>query len=223
MPPTGSSRAAGPAPDRRAAILEAALALFEERGFDATPMPAIAERAQVGAGTIYRYFESKEALGNEVYRECKRALRQHLHARSAEGAQPGSRGSAPTPREEFHTLWRGLRDFARQRPTALRFLEMHHHERYLDHESRVVAAALSADITGFLRRAQAADAVRPGDPALWIALAFGAFVGLVKEAEQGRFVLDEEAFAASEEAVWALLRAERPTQARAARRSSQRT
>ena len=51
--------------------MAAALELFVERGFYGTAVPEIAERAGVGAGTIYRYFESKEALVNALYREQK--------------------------------------------------------------------------------------------------------------------------------------------------------
>src|SRR5438067_8425981 len=43
--------------DKREAIMSAALELFVERGFYGTAVPEIAERAEVGAGTIYRYFE----------------------------------------------------------------------------------------------------------------------------------------------------------------------
>jgi transposase len=32
--------------------------LFAERGYDGTTIPMIAEKANVGAGTIYRYFEN---------------------------------------------------------------------------------------------------------------------------------------------------------------------
>src|SRR5215468_3748459 len=60
--------------DKRDAIMTAALELFVERGFHGTAVPEIAERADVGAGTIYRYFESKEALVNELYRREKQAL-----------------------------------------------------------------------------------------------------------------------------------------------------
>ncbi|MCY7913714.1 helix-turn-helix domain-containing protein, partial [Bacillus haynesii] len=42
-------------------IIEASLVLFADRGFDAATIPMIAEKANVGAGTIYRYFDSKEA------------------------------------------------------------------------------------------------------------------------------------------------------------------
>src|ERR1035437_2808422 len=42
--------------DKREAILGAALELFAERGFHGTAVPQIADKAGVGAGTIYRYF-----------------------------------------------------------------------------------------------------------------------------------------------------------------------
>jgi hypothetical protein len=64
-------------------------------------------------------------------------------------------------------------------------------------------------VADFVRGAQAAGAVRPGPPEELIALALGAFVGLVKEAAHGRFALDPGAVARAEDAVWALL-ARRP-------------
>lgn len=52
----------------RAAIFGAALELFKERGYDATTMRAIAERAGVSLGSSYHYFASKEHLVLEFYR-----------------------------------------------------------------------------------------------------------------------------------------------------------
>jgi AcrR family transcriptional regulator len=52
----------------RAAIFEAALALFQERGYEATTMRAIAGRAGVSLGSSYHYFASKEHLVLEFYR-----------------------------------------------------------------------------------------------------------------------------------------------------------
>ena len=43
-------------------ILEAALSVFAEKGFAAARMDEIATRARVSKGTIYLYFESKEAV-----------------------------------------------------------------------------------------------------------------------------------------------------------------
>jgi AcrR family transcriptional regulator len=51
----------------RAAITEAALALFRERGYEAATMRAIAQRAGVSTGNAYYYFRSKEELIQEFY------------------------------------------------------------------------------------------------------------------------------------------------------------
>src|SRR5262249_35096123 len=51
----------------RALILETALALFRERGYDQTTMRLIAERANVALGHTYYYFRSKEHLVQAFY------------------------------------------------------------------------------------------------------------------------------------------------------------
>lgn len=54
---------------RRAAIIEAALEAFTHQGFNATKLDDVAERAGIGKGTIYLYFDSKENLFEEVVRQ----------------------------------------------------------------------------------------------------------------------------------------------------------
>ena len=51
----------------RAAIVEAALRLFRENGYEATTMRAIAKEAGVATGNAYYYFSSKEELIQEFY------------------------------------------------------------------------------------------------------------------------------------------------------------
>ncbi len=54
---------------RPSEILEAALAVFAEKGFAAARMDDIAARAGVSKGTIYLYFPSKEAVFKALVRE----------------------------------------------------------------------------------------------------------------------------------------------------------
>jgi AcrR family transcriptional regulator len=51
----------------RAAIIEAALRLFRETGYEATTMRAISREAGVSTGNAYYYFGSKEELIREFY------------------------------------------------------------------------------------------------------------------------------------------------------------
>jgi AcrR family transcriptional regulator len=65
-----------PASERtRQAILETALRLFRERGYDGTTMRAIAESAGVSLGNAYYYFGSKEHLVQEFYAGIQAAHR----------------------------------------------------------------------------------------------------------------------------------------------------
>src|SRR5262245_59396951 len=108
---------------KRDTILAAALELFAERGFHGTAVPLVAERAHVGAGTRYRYFESKEALVNAVYQHWKSQLAEALVLDFPLDA---------SFRQKFHELFARLVRFASEHPTAVAFLERHHHGPYLD-------------------------------------------------------------------------------------------
>lgn len=50
----------------RLRILNAAATLFRDRGYKATTLRDIAERAKLGAGSMYYYFSSKEQMVQEV-------------------------------------------------------------------------------------------------------------------------------------------------------------
>lgn len=55
----------------RAAIVAAAAELFQTRGYDATSIQQIAERADTGVGTLYGYFASKDDVLREVLFEAR--------------------------------------------------------------------------------------------------------------------------------------------------------
>jgi AcrR family transcriptional regulator len=70
-------------------ILEAALEIFRERGFEGATMREIAAKAEVAVGAAYYYFESKDAIVMAFYQraqaEMKTALEKELdRARSLE-------------------------------------------------------------------------------------------------------------------------------------------
>jgi len=58
--------------DKRQAILDATLRLISTNGFHGTAMSRVAQEAGVSTGIIYHYFDSKDALMHELYKEIKR-------------------------------------------------------------------------------------------------------------------------------------------------------
>lgn len=69
-----------PTGDTRDRILEAALALFRERGFAETTMREIASHAKVATGLAYYYFESKDAIVLAFYQRARHDLPALLEA-----------------------------------------------------------------------------------------------------------------------------------------------
>ena len=63
--------------DKRNAILEAATEVVAEQGVSA-PTARIAKRAGVAEGSLFTYFENKDALLNQLYLELKRDLRHAM-------------------------------------------------------------------------------------------------------------------------------------------------
>lgn len=69
MNPTEPTRRQRRKEARPAELAAAALALFVEKGFAATRLDDVAARAGVSKGTLYLYFDSKEALFRAVIEE----------------------------------------------------------------------------------------------------------------------------------------------------------
>jgi AcrR family transcriptional regulator len=183
--------------DKHDAILKAALELYAERGFHGTAMPLVAQRAGVGAGTIYRYFQSKEALVNALYRLWKTALME-----AAVGNFPDERPA----RQQFHEMWQRLVAFARRHPLELQFLELHHHAPYLDEQNRALTFAALLPVAAFLEQTRAQQITKDVPAEVLIALVWGAFVGLIKASREGFLELTPQVIDQAETCCWEALR-----------------
>jgi AcrR family transcriptional regulator len=70
---------------RRRRVIDAALSLAAQGGYDAVQMRDVATTAQVALGTIYRYFSSKDQLLAASLVEWSRGLEQRLAQRPPRG------------------------------------------------------------------------------------------------------------------------------------------
>jgi len=180
--------------DKRRRILDAALRTFAARGYHGTAVPEVAAEAGVGTGTLYRYFDDKQALVNEVYRDAK----QRLRAAVLDDLPPIDKGAESW----FGEVWRRLAAFARAEPDAFRFLEMQDHIEYLDGKSRALELSVLAPLWLAGRRVHD----RSGPPVdVAIALLWGAFVGLVKASRLGYLALDDRKLQQAGAAAWRMI------------------
>jgi AcrR family transcriptional regulator len=182
---------------KAAAILDAALEVFCERTFEGARVPDIARLAGIATGTIYHYFESKEALVNAVYQRWKRELKHLLVDEAPVGL---------SAREEFRHWWRGLWQFALEHPRAATFLETHHRAPCLDATSLSISDALLDGAVAYARRAQRAGAVRKANPHALIAMVLGSFSGLLRAMDGGELTYSERVVNETEDCAWQMIR-----------------
>jgi AcrR family transcriptional regulator len=182
---------------KREDILDAALALFAERGFHGAAIPDIAARAGVAPATIYAHFDGKAPLVNELYRRAKRSLGEVL----ATAAAP----DAPS-REQFGRAWAALVRFAREQPLAFAFLELHHHGDYLDDESRAIELRVLIPIATLLELGRRRGVTKDLPAHALIVTVWGAFVGMIKAARLGYFELTDDVCAQVETTCWDAIR-----------------
>ena len=83
--------------DKRLRLVEAACAVFAEKGYASTRVAEIAERAGVGKGTVYEYFSSKEELLFAVFETINADISSRMNDALA---------SRETTEEQLHNVLR---------------------------------------------------------------------------------------------------------------------
>ena len=109
-------------------------------------------------------------------------------------------------RQVFHGLWRRACAFARHKPVALQFLELHHHAPYLDDASRKLELEILESAYDYLKLASGQQLLKPLAPEVLLAIVWGSFRGLVQAGADGMLEFDDEIIEQAEECVWEAIR-----------------
>ncbi|MCL4864556.1 MAG: TetR/AcrR family transcriptional regulator [Gemmatimonadales bacterium] len=146
----------------RSRLVRAALELFATQGYHATTTPAIAARARVAEGTIYRHFDGKEALLNEVFREAQRwASRLVLEDEGVRGV---------TPADRLRRIAHRLVATAQGDPALVRMLFRPRDAVELDDRSREALREFRSGLALVVATGKQQGAVRSGSAEVWAAV-----------------------------------------------------
>jgi AcrR family transcriptional regulator len=74
--------------EKLAEILEAGISEFAEHGLQQTSMNAIAHRAQISVGVLYKYYENKDAFFDACVARCTSELDDYLQQLCAQKKKP---------------------------------------------------------------------------------------------------------------------------------------
>lgn len=107
--------------EKKKLIFECTLELVKEHGFHGTTMNVLAKTANVAAGTIYHYFESKDHLIQELFLYVKRQMAITLVDKLDKTAGYQS---------NFFIIWESLYKYYMEHQTVLLFFEQYINSPY---------------------------------------------------------------------------------------------
>jgi TetR/AcrR family transcriptional regulator, repressor of fatR-cypB operon len=186
--------------DKRAAILNATLELVAERGFHGAPASEIAQRAGVGIGTIYRYFESKDALIMAVMKDFEERVAEKLFKQGYSGD-----GSV---RERFTHIVRGMLEYNIRNPKVFKFIEQfmispygavyRNDKMFGEPGTKGIAGALRTLFADGVARKEVKDLPLP----MLHSLTFGPVTLVIRDHILGLMKMDEDLIDATVAACW---------------------
>jgi AcrR family transcriptional regulator len=182
--------------EKREEIVRAALELIAEHGFHGAPMAVIAEHANVGAGTIYRYFENKDVLISELY--CN--LEERIFPAILDGYKP----EKPI-RERFLHLGSTLLQFFINNPLDFRFLEQFHNSPYGVEHRRDKFLGKSEGCNVFIKlfeQGVSQQVIKDFPLVILFALTFGPILAVARDHILGFVNMDDALIARTVEACW---------------------
>lgn len=192
-PPPATPRRNGEATRQR--LLRAGLELYTTTGFRGTTTPALAARAAVAEGTIYRHFSSKEHLLNEVYRGAQRwALGLVREVEDADRSLPAA--------ERLARLARRFIESADRDPAAFRMLMFNDEARVLDERSRAEAKEFREVLQQVMASGKSDGAVRAGPADLWAAVWLALVAFAVEKVASREWTPDHSHLAVVVDAAW---------------------
>ena len=184
--------------DKRGAIVRATLDLVAEQGFHGAPMALVAERAGVAAGTIYRYFESKDVLINEVYHYLEEQFFVAVMEDYPEDDQV---------RDRYLHIGKVLVRYCIAAPLEFRFLEQFHNSPYGAAHRREKLFGNHRDvITELFNEALGKGTVKDLPLPVLFGLAFGPLLDISRDHVLHFIELDDELISRCVEACWDALR-----------------
>ena len=182
--------------NKRDDVLQAALEIISEHGFHRSPMSMIAEKAGVGAGTIYCYFKSKDELIIEINRILEEKMLLVM-----EKNYPFNKDI----KKRFFHLYKTVFTYFINHPVHFRFLEQYFYSPYgvSVHKERVIGTAGEPNIFQKLVKQGIEQKVVKDMPLfMHFAIAYGPIIILVRNHVLGLVKLDNFHINRAIEAVW---------------------
>ena len=175
--------------------MQAALELIAEQGFHGTPMSQVASQAEVGVGSIYRYFKDKDELIHAIHTQVKNRMEVEL----ATGHAPDS-----SQKQQFVSLATLMTQYFIDNPIVFKFIEQYCNSPYGIEKKRekFIDKPITDNYEGPFHNTLSGDSLKDLPKPMIHALAFGPLIFSVREHLAGSLKLDDAIIGKVAEGCW---------------------
>lgn len=188
------SVSAAPTIDKREAIIEATLKLSIEYGFEGMSTALIAKEANVGMGTLYRYFETKEHLLKEVFGMLREKMLFVILS---------SIGHFELPiKEQFRQIVKLLCNYYIDHELEFRFLQKYSDSPYMKETYLDDTALILEPISGILTSGGHNFKFKPFPTHVIFAMVYGPMIAIINLIHVGKVEMTPELLDHLIDSIW---------------------
>lgn len=170
--------------NKRELILEATADLIAEQGIQNCPMASIAKHAGCGAGTIYRYFETKEALIEQLYLSISEDMSEYSLQNYPKEA---------SVRARFDHIWGRFYDFLNLSPRNICLLDQLWASPLICTELQQRAMSdIHTEVISLLENAKESKCIKSIQNELLLTMTFGSLFNIARKQQMLPELFSEE-------------------------------
>ena len=183
--------------DKKQAALEATLELIAGQGFHGTPMSQIAQKANIGVGTIYRYFSGKEELINELYLFIKKRMTDAILKNYDE--------DKPVP-VIFREILKEVICYIAAHPSEMSFHEQYSNSPLITQVTKEQGVQIMEPIGDLFERAKSEGLIKELPDDILLTMVMGAVFSLAKLYISAGIDVQNDALEAETDAIWDMIK-----------------
>jgi AcrR family transcriptional regulator len=183
--------------DKKQAALEATLKLIAVQGFHGTPMSQVAQEANIGVGTIYRYFSGKEELINELYIFIKQRMTETI-LRKYSAEKPVS--------ENFKETMKEIVCYMADHPLELSFHEQYANSPLITQATKEQGVHIMEPVKDLFHHARTQNLLKTLPDEILFTLVTGSVFSLAKLYISAGIPVNDDVLKAETDAIWDMIR-----------------
>ena len=169
--------------NKRDKILKATLEVIQEFGLQSASMSQIIKKANVGTGTVYNYFKSKEELVSTLLVELYQKINDFVMETDNQGWDAQKR---------LMNVWSRILDFCLEYPKEFSFIENYCHSPYINEQAKYFNTDIAILMNKLYEELSHKYKFRDLPTEVIMVLSYNVVIGYAKGAMHGKFAITDK-------------------------------